>query len=460
MGSKVFNEGWDSNRVNIISFINIGSKNAKKYVLQTIGRGVRIEPFSNFRQRFQSCKIEHNQKEYLKQFCEGLETLFIMATDSYAIKEILKGIESFKTMGSINGFKINKTSYPLLVPEYKDSENLNKKYKISEVDFKNLNEYIKSFDEDVLLLSKGIESKDLGFNTLKKILNKEDIEIIGNKENLLPQNAIRIIDNFFHSYDKKLKEFKILDDEICHFEKFSSTLDDMVIKEINKKIKELVDSINIKGKSEEELDKEFEQGKISLQEYKSSIKKSAIQSNVRKQEILGYELNAKLSKHYYNPLIIDKNNNGNIVYAIRHKSEIEFLEDLQSYISKTDNELENCNWCFCRLVENVDSIFIPYFDEKVQEIRNFYPDFIFWIKKNDEYIILFVDPKGLEIAPQNAENKLQGFKYIFEGKNLEYKGQKVKTKLIYYNKGINISKSIKEYTKSSCENIFNYIIYN
>lgn len=460
MGSKVFNEGWDSNRVNIISFINIGSKNAKKYVLQTIGRGVRIEPFSNFRQRFQSCKIEHNQKEYLKQFCEGLETLFIMATDSYAIKEILKGIESFKTMGSINGFKINKTSYPLLVPEYKDSENLNKKYKISEVDFKNLNEYIKSFDEDVLLLSKGIESKDLGFNTLKKILNKEDIEIIGNKENLLPQNAIRIIDNFFHSYDKKLKEFKILDDEICHFEKFSSTLDDMVIKEINKKIKELVDSINIKGKSEEELDKEFEQGKISLQEYKSSIKKSAIQSNVRKQEILGYELNAKLSKHYYNPLIIDKNNNGNIVYAIRHKSEIEFLEDLQSYISKTDNELENCNWCFCRLVENVDSIFIPYFDEKVQEIRNFYPDFIFWIKKNDEYIILFVDPKGLEIAPQNAENKLQGFKYIFEGKNLEYKGQKVKTKLIYYNKGINISKSIKEYTKSSCENIFSYIIYN
>ena len=52
MGSKVFNEGWDSNRVNIISFINIGSRNAKKYVLQTIGRGVRIEPFSNFIQRF------------------------------------------------------------------------------------------------------------------------------------------------------------------------------------------------------------------------------------------------------------------------------------------------------------------------------------------------------------------------------------------------------------------------
>ncbi|MGM8991720.1 hypothetical protein ACTFES_01930, partial [Campylobacter jejuni] len=37
LGSKVFSEGWDSNRVNLISFINIGSVNAKKYVLQTIG---------------------------------------------------------------------------------------------------------------------------------------------------------------------------------------------------------------------------------------------------------------------------------------------------------------------------------------------------------------------------------------------------------------------------------------
>ena len=51
LGSKVFSEGWDSNRVNLISFINIGSRSAKKYVTQTIGRGVRIEPFKNERRR-------------------------------------------------------------------------------------------------------------------------------------------------------------------------------------------------------------------------------------------------------------------------------------------------------------------------------------------------------------------------------------------------------------------------
>ncbi|WP_307971903.1 DEAD/DEAH box helicase family protein [uncultured Brachyspira sp.] len=456
MGSKVFTEGWDSNRVNLISFINIGSRNAKKYVLQTIGRGVRIEPFANFRQRIDKSELEYNKKEYLKQFSDGLETLFIMATDSDAIQEILKGIESFRTSNAIKGFKINKSFEPLLVPKYKESDNINKIYKMSEIDFKNANEYIESFDKDVLLLSEEIESEDLGYSAIQKILNKKDIEIIGDKENLQPQNAIRTINNFFNSYGKDLREFKNLTDEICHFEKISSDLDLIIIDEINKKIKEIVKNSNMK--SEKELMSDLKLNKITLEEYTEAIKSNA--TNIKKQEVYGYELNAELSKHYYNPIIIDKKGQGNIIYAIRHKSEIDFLEDLQTYLLKTNNELKNYKWHFCRLVENVDNIFIPYFDEKSQEIRNFYPDFIFWIKKDEDFIILFIDPKGLEIGINNAQNKLQGFKNIFENKNLEYQGQKVKVKFIYYNKETNINKSIKEYTKSSCENIFNSMIEN
>ena len=66
MGSKVFSEGWDSNRVNFINFINIGSKKAKKYVLQTIGRGVRIEPFKDVRKRLKASNtLEYNTKDSL-----------------------------------------------------------------------------------------------------------------------------------------------------------------------------------------------------------------------------------------------------------------------------------------------------------------------------------------------------------------------------------------------------------
>jgi superfamily II DNA or RNA helicase len=52
MGSRSFYESWDSNRPNIILFINIGKgTDAKKFVLQSIGRGVRIDPLPNKRRR-------------------------------------------------------------------------------------------------------------------------------------------------------------------------------------------------------------------------------------------------------------------------------------------------------------------------------------------------------------------------------------------------------------------------
>ena len=50
MGSRAFYEGWDSNRPNLILFINIGAgTEAKKFVIQSVGRGVRIEPIKNKR---------------------------------------------------------------------------------------------------------------------------------------------------------------------------------------------------------------------------------------------------------------------------------------------------------------------------------------------------------------------------------------------------------------------------
>lgn len=46
---------------------------------------------------------------------------------------------------------------------------------MSDIDFKNINEYIENFDKDVLLLSEGIEKEDLGFSAIQKIRNKQYI---------------------------------------------------------------------------------------------------------------------------------------------------------------------------------------------------------------------------------------------------------------------------------------------
>lgn len=174
IGSKVFSEGWDSNRVNMISFINIGSKNAKKYVLQTIGRGVRIEPFNGVRKRLGQCEgLNYNLRERFAHKTLGIETLFIMATQAEAIKGILEGLEEFIQSYPLSGFQKSKTFTPLLVPKYKDSTSLqNKPYILSHCDFNELKSYIESFDEDVLLLSENIKAKDLGYKTLCKVKEK------------------------------------------------------------------------------------------------------------------------------------------------------------------------------------------------------------------------------------------------------------------------------------------------
>ena len=211
LGSKVFSEGWDSNRVNLISFINIGSRSAKKYVTQTIGRGLRIEPFKNERQRLRYTSkfaaLEFDEKERLKELAGGPETLFVFASDPKAIEAILSELEQFKTGEILKGFKKSQTIKPLLLPQYEDEVCESKPYVISRSDYKNLNKFINSYDLDVLLLSSELKSPDLGLSTINKTLKKDEkfIKISGATEKFQnPKFALCEIDKFHKFKNKKL----------------------------------------------------------------------------------------------------------------------------------------------------------------------------------------------------------------------------------------------------------------
>ncbi|WP_416825755.1 DEAD/DEAH box helicase family protein [Helicobacter ganmani] len=453
MGSKVFSEGWDSNRVNLISFINIGSKNAKKYVLQTIGRGVRIEPFKGVRKRLGQCEnLDYNLRERFRNKALGIETLFIMATQTEAIKGILEGLEEFIQSHPLSGFRKSKTFKPLLVPKYKDSTSLqNKPYILSRCDFEELKSYIESFDEDVLLLSESMRAKDLGYKTLCKIKEKmtndgktQAIEIRGDIPTLKAENALRVLEGFFNAKSKEFERFAEIDNEICHYERFSSTLDSIIVEEMNAKIKEIVEAKTMEEREDLE-------SKGVPKEYIETILQA--QQNEKRAEVYGYVLDSSLQEHYYNPLVIDERQDGRIVYAIKEKSEVEFLRELQKYVKDKDNALKNYEWCFSKIVENVDSIYIPYFDSQNQAYRKFYPDFIFWLrhKQSKEYKIIFIDPKGLT-HEVNARDKAQGFESIF-GKNGSSIGGN-KTFLYYFNKQNILDSSLKIYTQSTIAEIF------
>lgn len=458
LGSKVFSEGWDSNRVNLIYFINIGSKNAKKYVLQTIGRGVRIEPFSNVRKRMRYCDIhEYSTKQTLNNLACGLETLFILASDNEAIKYILEEIESFITQYPLKGFKKTNTLSPLPTPKYKNTESKERRYKIGIDEAEALRAYVQSYDEDILALSKCVISKECSYETLREIkdfLDDKSERIIqyGDFQEFDKNKTFSHIHRILNVRNKELKEFVDLSDEINHYQSFKTTLKQSLASEINELIKTL--NAHKAIKTREDLQKEGVPEQYIEAILKDEAKK---QSDV----VDSYEISTKLREHYYNPLIIcnKSDRDSGINFAINEESEKEFLQDLEEFLQRDSKGLMKYEWCFSKLVENIDTLYIPYFDSQAQSERKFYPDFIFWFKnrENGEYKILFIDPKGLT-REANPRDKIKGFEDIFKDKEFLYRGKKIQTYLFYYNKNVREFIGFEKYKKSSVKEIIDEIV--
>jgi hypothetical protein len=149
MGSRSFYEGWDSNRPNLLLFVNIGVGNdAKKFVLQSVGRGVRIEPQKYQRKRLQNLlntKVVQEQLfEKVKNLILPIESLFVFGTNAENLNEIIETLKAEKQDENLgDAFILNPEAqkHTLLVPVYKITEKIfaeeqdPQKYPISREDF-------------------------------------------------------------------------------------------------------------------------------------------------------------------------------------------------------------------------------------------------------------------------------------------------------------------------------------
>lgn len=132
MGSRSFYEGWDSNRPNIILYINIGKgTDARKFVLQSLGRGVRIEPIPGKRKRLISLRnnneIAPGDFKEIQNYAPVLETLFIYGTKAENIKEVIEALKQEKQEELIGDlFEINPDiqDKTLFIPVYTESETI------------------------------------------------------------------------------------------------------------------------------------------------------------------------------------------------------------------------------------------------------------------------------------------------------------------------------------------------
>lgn len=395
VGSRTFETGWDSTRPSVILFLNIGlDDDAKKFVKQSFGRGVRIESVKNQRQRLAYLDIDEAIKEALKPNAAMLETLFVIPTNHASLEAILKFQKESENKGENRGswreIKLEKTriEHALFVPCYrKEQTNALKispsaSFKMSEKNFKDLKEYFHLMSEKHFILKHEIYNpKD--YTLLKEMIQTAHFKKVSTWHYKDLDYMISEIKGKLYPNQKVPKdEFNALDSEkIVHFKR-----------------------IKVKAGKKEELVKKIQE----VKEYAPLDKKTKHKQN-KTFKVDGAEL-LKLKEHYYTPLIKAKNCDW-LKHVVKVKSEIDFLKELQE--TETIKTLqENYDfWAFSKIDEHLDNLFIPYIDNAAE--RRFFPDFIFWLQKGGTQIICFIDPKGSKHT--DYEHKADAYK-LFKGK--------------------------------------------
>lgn len=431
MGSRSFYEGWDSNRPNVITFINIGTgSEARKFVLQSVGRGVRLEPMKGKRKRLENL---HNAREVddmlfgqAKPFLSAVQSLFIFGTKREALATIFDGLEQEreKEEGIEIALDVNTSalgSHPLLIPVYRKldghllvEQHEPRKFEIQSSESALLQEYVDYLGDERLLLARhGMTPQQIGLleQTLEKpetYFNWNTTRKYGNVEILLPR-----LTQYFDIIPHGVEGFKPLEDEINHFKHIRVLLKD--IQELQKKI----DAVKLyKDPSEEKtlLRKKRRIGEIDDDTYDASIERLARARPEDTFEHNGQRLKIKqVADHYYLPLLFAASEEERLDFisrVIHVPSEVRFVNQLNEYLEKPDNLFKQYDWwLFSRTEETADKVTIPYYDPTQNRVRDFHPDFVFWLVKGKIYTILFVDPKGMTVG--NYQYKIDGYKELF-----------------------------------------------
>jgi len=481
MGSRTFYEGWDSNRPNVICYINIGvGEDARKFILQSIGRGVRIEPIKGERKRLQflynAGLVDQDRFRGLEPAAKALETLFVFGTKREALKTVVEGLkqEHMRTgERQLTLFEVNPTAKDklLLVPVYQLSEtplkerrNLSK-FTIDKEELNLLRCFVESTDKRVLLMLANGNLEPYSLKLLKDSFSES--ERVYRTDGQRYGDIVRLMQRvaaYLAIRPEEVERLKPLEDEIRHFRHIIVTLEDLKkLEELEKKIQS-VKSFKDPVIVEQELKRRLKAGEITLDEYTEDIKKSARMVREATYSDNGSSITIKhIAQHYYLPVVVAESDRVNYIrHIIKTQSECQFIEKLEEYLSQPDNRFQLFDWwMFSKIDENLDEVYIPYYDPNANRIARFKPDFIFWLQKGSDYFIVFVDPKGTEY--RDADRKLEGYQMVFEEedcpKEFNYNGIKVRVLCFFWTTYLaQISGNFKQYWRDDVFDLVNRIV--
>ena len=478
MGSRSFFESWDSNRPNVINFINIGSGDAKKFLPQAIGRGVRIQPLGRrhrtHRQRLvyltgvpeAKSLLAHQDKVCLP------ETLFLFATNHQAIVAVLEGIKSMEadsvsSFVNLQGFEkaevpVVKDSrgqdipMPLLVPEYQKKGQNDAPFHLCEEDSVRLKAWLDATSDSVLLVRDNLSPSDIdALRTAATQKNgiKDDPKKHYARLAFLQERLVEHLSQTVATAQgvRELKEDNDDKDHIIHFRHIR------VHRRYQRDLQDKINSVRegkVSDKMLMDLVSQLQEGKITRQEYD---KRAQGKDKELFEDDLGIKLEIKrLAQHYYLPVILGDEKADYIQHVIKTESEVNFCKELENWLGRKEPTGWDA-WMFSKIDDALDRVYIPYYDGSFNEYRRFFPDFVFWLCQGNNYDIVFVDPKGTEQVA--AERKIDGYQKLFESnaykaRDFDYKGLRVRVRLLMFNPSPGGSRAYQHFWTNNPKDIF------
>jgi len=427
LGSRSFYEGWDSNRPNVIMYINIGTdKEAKKFILQSVGRGERIEPLPGYRKRFANLYVsgvltdrEEALFHQVKKDILPLEGEFIFGTNRHALETVIGELDQEDELaGSCEiSLRLNQKAvddHLLLVPVFRQEERLFyhqrdlAKFALSEENLKLLKAYLGYLADDRLLLAL-YDMHPRQIKSVRESLAEEGAHYRTDGPHYKNVSVLtRQVIQYLSLYAKEFEKFKALEDEINHFRHVRVFLPEVEFKEFDAALKTFYKQpLKIA-----ELEAKYDAHQLPFEKVMQQVStlKDASKFSYRGQEVAFEEIPG----HYYLPLLMSEEKRVDYLrYVITVRSELRFLAKLEKVLAEDGNPFDRFDWwLFSKVDENRDHIHIPYYYPYENRIAEFRPDFIFWMQNGEDYTILFVDPKGT--GRTEYEHKVDGFRALFE----------------------------------------------
>lgn len=423
LGSRSFYEGWDSNRPNVLNFVNIGtSADAKKFVTQAVGRGVRVEPLKNSKRRLRCLAganaVDGDLYRRIKDEVAPLESLFILGTSREALDAVLAELNQQKPDRGERALTVavneEVTRRELLIPTYRRAAEplyLRRdaaKFPASERELALLGRYAEWIADDRVMLALH-DSTPRDLNSLRVSLERRDdfFQPDGREYRDLSLLMRRLTD-FFRIVPEEFDTLKPVGDEINHFRHVTVRL--AYFDALQEKVNRVVAQRDFES-HKAELEDRFRRGEMTFDEVADAVKSASAEEEFDRD---GQRLTLTHSaNHFYAPLILsDTEKVDYIKHVVKTPSEVTFLKDLEAYLSRPDNRLREPDWwLFSKLDQTLDRVYVPYYNARENRIAPFYPDFIFWLARGDDYSIVFVDPKGTSHA--DYQLKVDGFTHLF-----------------------------------------------